>query len=320
MNDEFSEIELRKLDLNLLLVLSALIREGSVSRAASRLYLGPSAISMALGRLRDALGDPILVRAGRRMEPTTRALQLWAEIEPALGQIERAVRGSRRFDPATAERIIRFAAPDDLELVLVPRVLERLDTMAPGVQLVVRPSDFRTLLGRLDDGDADLALSATPTFGLAPRHRIQPLFRETFSVLYDAARLGRTGALDLETYLATPHLLLSIAGDLRGPIDDRLAEMGRSREVLAALSHFPTLPFVLKRRRAIANVPSVAAHHYAEAYGLEVGPTPVPSPDFEVALAWHARTDADPAQIWFRELVASCVVELRRGVAEAATA
>ena len=93
-------------------------------------------------------------------------------------------------------------------------------------------------------------------------------------------------------------------------MDDRLAEMGRSRRVIAALSHFPTMPFVLKRRRALANMPSVAARYYAETYGLEVSPPPLKSPDFEVSLAWHARTDTDPAHIWFRDLVEEVVESL----------
>lgn len=227
MNGDFSEIELRRIDLNLLLVFSALIRERSVTRAAARLFLGPSAVSMALGRLREEIGDALFVRTAAGMEPTPRAHALWAEISPALGAIELAVRGARRFDPLSAELTIRLAAPDDLEFVLVPRLLERLEREAPLVRLVVRPSDFRTLLGRLDGGDADLALSATPTSGIERRHRIRPLHRDGFAVLYDAGQLGRTGALDLDAYLDVPHLLLSITGDLHGLIDERLTEMGR---------------------------------------------------------------------------------------------
>ncbi len=117
--------------------------------------------------------------------------------------------------------------------------------------------------------------------------------------------------LDLDTYLDVPHLLLSVSGDLHGVMDDRLAKMGRSRRVLAAISHFHTMPFILKRRRALANMPSVAARYFAATYGLELCPPPMSSPDFEVSLAWHVRTDADPAQIWFRNLMAELISELR---------
>lgn len=313
MNQSFSEIELRKLDLNLLLVFSAVMRERNVGRAASRLYLGASAISMALNRLRGAVDDPLFVRAGLTMEPTPRALALWAAIEPALSSIEAAVRGVRAFDPARAEITIRFAAPDDLEFVLVPRLIEQLAAMAPGVRLVIRPSDFRTLMDRLDTGDADLALSATPTSGLERRHIVRLLHKESFAVLFDATQLGTAGPLNLDMFVGAPHLLLSIAGDLHGPIDDALAKLGRTRRVLATVAHFPTLPFVLRRMPAVASIPATAARHYAAAYGLALSPLPLPSPRFEVAMIWHARTATDPAHTWFRDVVSTAVAELRDG-------
>ena len=304
MRNAFSEIELRRFDLNLLLVFSALMRERSVSRAAGRLYLGPSAVSMALGRLREVVGDPLLVRAGAVMEPTPRALALWAVVEPSLATLEAALHEVRNFDPARSEAVLRFAAPDDLEFVLVPRLLERLGNDAANVRLVVRPSDFRTVLDRLDTGDADLALGATPERGLERRHRVRSLMQEGFSVLFDPAQVGAEPPLDLDTYAATPHVLLSPAGDLTGALDGALAAVGRTRTVLAAVSHFPTIPFVLKRRRALANVPSTAAAHFARAYDLAICPPPLMVPQFEVSLAWHARADADPAHAWFRNMVA----------------
>lgn len=175
----------------------------------------------------------------------------------------------------------------------------------PGaVQLVVRPSDFRTVLDRLDTGDADLALGATPERGLERRHRVRPFMQESFSVLFDPAQVGAQAPLNFDTYVAVPHVLLSPAGDLTGALDRALAAVGRTRTVLAAVSHFPTIPFVLKRRRALANVPGTAAAHFARAYNLAICPPPLLMPRFEVSLAWHARADADPAHAWFRNMVA----------------
>ena len=312
MTNEFNEIELRKLDLNLLLVFSALMRERSVQNAAGRLYLGPSAVSMSLTRLRRQMGDRLFVKTRAGMEPTPRAHALWAQFEPALGSIEAAVRGVKRFDPKSADRIIRFATPDDLEFVLMPRLMERLDREAPGIRLVLRPSDFRTLLARIDEGDADVALSATPTSGIERRHRVRALHRDHFVVLFDPIQIGASAPLDLETYLDVPHLLLSIVGDLRGQMDEELESLGRQRRVVAAFSHFPTMPFVLKKRRCLMNMPSVAAHFFAGFYGLSLCETPVISPEFEVSLIWHARTDTDAALLWFRDLVADVLAEIER--------
>lgn len=308
---QFNETELRKLDLNLLLVFSALMRERSATRAAARLYVGRTAVSMALGRLRSALDDPLFVRTGAALEPTGRASELWAELEPALGAIEAAVRRSRGFDPATSEAVFRFAAPDDLEFVLVPRLLERLSREAPNARLVVRPSDFRTLLDRLDTGDADLALSATPTAGLERRHHVRHLHTETFSVLHDPAMLALSTPVDLDAWLSTPQVMVSIDGSLDSGIDQHLDGLDLDRQVVAAVAHFPTLPFILRCRAVLANVPSTAAGLFAAEYDLASSPLPLDSPSFDLSLVHHARTDGDPAQIWFRRLVSEETDELR---------
>ncbi len=310
MKNTFSEIELRKLDLNLLLVFSAVMRERSVARAARRLFLGPSAVSMALNRLRETFADPLFVRAGSVMEPTARALAFWEDIAPALQRVDQAVRTSGRFDPATTNRIFRFGAPDDLEGVLVPRLIARLQQEAPNARLVVRHSDFRSLLDSLDRGDADLMLSAVPESGIEARHRVDPLYREEFLVLYDADQLGRRGPLDLATYLATPQTLLSLDGTLSSGVDRKLAEREVSRDVRVAVTHFPTIPLILKSTAMLANVPGTAARVFAQAHGLEVHPPPVEIPAFDVALISHVRTTNDHAVDWFRDVVEAEVENL----------
>ena len=314
MNDEFTEVELRKLDLNLLLVFSAMMREGSVSKAAARLYLGPPAVSMALGRLRQAVDDPLFVRGRAGMEPTPRAEALWKDLEPALGRIDAAIRTVRSFDPATAALTFRLAAPDDLEFVLVPKLLVYLAAHAPGISLTVRPSDHMTMLSRLDEGDADLTLSAAPAGGGERRHHVEMQYREGFSVLFDADRVDISPErLDLQAYLAHEHMILSVTGEMRGPVDTVLAAQGLSRRVTCAVSHFPTVPFILKARPVFVSMPSTAAHYFAQTYGLSLARLPLPTPYFDVALAWHARTDRDPAHRWLRQAVRAVLAEVRRG-------
>ena len=312
MNETFSEIDLRKLDLNLLLVFSALMREGSVRKAADRLYLGPSAVSMAMGRLRETIGDPLFVRGTGGMEPTPTARAFWERVEPALGDIDGALRASRRFDPATSEMTVRIAAPDDLEFILVPKLLARLAREAPGMTLIVRPSDHVTMLGRLDGGDADLALSAAPPGGGERRHHLETQYREGFSVLYDAEQIGPLPArLDLQAYLERGHLILSVTGDIKGAVDRALAAQGLSRRIVCAVSHFPTVPFILKTRPVFISMPSTAAHYFAETYGLQLAGLPIPTPYFDLTLAWHARTHLDPAHLWLRRHVRETIAEIR---------
>lgn len=309
MTIEFSEIELRKLDLNLLLVFSAVMRERSVAKAADRLFVGPSAVSMALSRLRSAIGDPLFVKTSEGMEPTSRALALWQELAPALSSIEASIRSVRSFDPATAERAVRFAAPDDLDVALLPKLSERLAREAPGVRMIIRPADYRTLVERLDSGDADLALSATPNT-LDKRHRSRHLYNEAFAVLYHSEQLGVRGNLDAARYVETPHLFRSLSGDFTGQIDDALRAVGKERTVAIALSNFSASPFLLKAQPCLINMPAVAAYYFAKAFNLELSELPVGVEPFPVSTIWHARSDEDPFHRWFRTLVAESCLEL----------
>lgn len=308
MKEKFSETELRKHDLNALLVFTALMQERSVTKAAQRLFVGPPAVSMTLAKLRKLFGDPLFVRAGKTMEPTPRAEALFARIGPALGDIGDAIRDEGAFDPATTTRTLRFASPDDLEVVLVPALLEALSQAAPGLALIVRSADFRGVPGLLDRGEVDVALTATPRH-LEKRHRHQVLYQDAFAILFDPKQTPLPSPLGLDDYLKVSQVLLSTRGDRHGPVDDALAALGRQREVLASVPRFSTIPFILKSRPCLVNMPRVAAGHYAELFQLETRALPFDSPRFSVSLLWHLRADQDPAVLWFLQLVRSCLTK-----------
>jgi LysR family transcriptional regulator, mexEF-oprN operon transcriptional activator len=313
MNDLFNENDFRRLDLNALLTFTALMRERSVTRAAARMFLGPSAVSMTLKRLREVLADPLLVRTRTGMEPTPRALAVYERVERALAEVHGAIFEPGVFDPAKLKRTFRFAAPDDLELALVPALLEALRSAAPGVRLVIQPSDFRHALASLDSSDADLALTAMPD-RLESWHRHEILHRETFVCLFDPKQLPVRGKLSLNRYLTTPHLLLSPRGEMHGPIDEHLGKQGLQRTVLMSVAHFPLMPFVLRRTPCLVNMPAIAARFYAKEFGMRLSPLPIESSSFEVGLLWHARNDGDAALTWFRGMVARLVAQLRAKV------
>jgi LysR family transcriptional activator of mexEF-oprN operon len=306
---DINDVDLRRIDLNLLVVFATVMRTRNVKQAARRLSLTPSAVSMALARLRDMLSDSLFVRGKDGMEPTARALELAQRLAPALQALHAAVFDTPSFDPARAELTIRFASPEELDNSVLPRLMALLRQRAPGVSLIVRPSNFRIVPSMLDSGDAAVALTATPS-PMDRRHRREVLYTETFMALYDARQLG-SSRLTLNRYLAVPHLIASASGKLRGPIDDRLAELGRSRRLEAAVAQFSTLPFLLRSAPVLANVPSVAARRYAHDFRLTAQRLPFKSPRFEVSLLWHASRDADPATLWFRECVRAVVAEVR---------
>lgn len=312
MSWNVNEIELRRIDLNLLLVFSALMRARSVRGAADRLYLGPSAVSMALSRLRKQFGNALFVRTTAGMEPTAFALALFERIAPALAEIGDAVLNPPVFDPATAQRTFRFSSPDDFEIVLLPRLVARLQSEAPGVDLIVRSADLHVAPRQLDEGEADLALTAMPP-RLAGHHRHEVLYSEGFAVLCDAERLNLDLPLSAADYVALPHALVSPAGVQRGLVDDALAVASLVRRIVVSVPRFSTLPFLLRSTRLVAAMPVVPATHYAHAFGLACLALPVPSPRFDLALVWHARAEHDPAQAWLRQLVRN---ELRAICAE----
>lgn len=310
MNFEFSETDLRRLDLNLLLVLAALMRERSVRRAAARLFVGPPAVSMALGRLRDLIGDDLFVRCPGGMQPTPRAIDLHDRVAPLLQGVHEAVFRPATFDPAQVRRTIRFASPDDLDVPLLPRLLALLRAQAPDITLIARPVDFTAVTDILVSGDVDLMISSVPP-GIGDVVPWRPLYRDGFEALFDPGRLG-PGPLALDRYLALPHLLFSPRGEAHGLIDNTLARIGQRRRIVATLVRFSTLPDILREIPAVATVPGLMARLHAGRFGLVAHPLPFPAPAFEVGMVWPHRLRTDPAILWLADQVRSLVDALRR--------
>jgi LysR family transcriptional regulator, mexEF-oprN operon transcriptional activator len=288
-------------DLNAFIVFAVLMRERSVTKAAEKLFLGQPAVSHALNRLREKFSDRLFVRTRDGMVPTPRAIEIHQSLTPGLTQIEAAIRPIQLFDPAQSTAIIRFGIPDDLEICL-PELVKIMSEQAPKMRLVVRATDFRTVLTQIDAGDIQVALCAK---ALAPAawHDIEVLKREGFAALYDAKLIGKRGSLSLKQYLLHPHILVSQNGDLHGAVDEKLKTLGLSRNVIIAAARFTTLPMLLKQIPAIANVPLSSVLTYARTFGLEVSKLPFESPSFDLAITSHARLRADPATNWFKNTI-----------------
>lgn len=198
--------------------------------------------------------------------------------------------------------------------MLLPRLAARLAAEAPYVDLIVRPADLHVVLGQLEAGEADLALTATPPhLGAHLRHEV--VYTDGFAVRCDPGRLGLTAPPpSLEAYLAIPHALVSPAGLQHGVIDDALAREGSSRRrVSVSVARFSTLPFLLKGARLLTNMPAVSAVHYARAFDLACLKLPIASPTFGVALVWYARDAADPARLGQRRRPRGSAADQGRG-------
>jgi DNA-binding transcriptional LysR family regulator len=309
--------DFRKLDLNLLVAFQVLVREKSVSRAAERLFLGQPATSGALARLREVLQDEILVRTGRGMEPTTKALTLYAQLTPALESIRATLFEQPAFDPTTQSRTFHLGMRDWVETWLMPGLLARLQQVAPRVRIAVRASDARRGPGMLQNEEMDLGVSVFP--GGPPWQHREQLATMGYRCVYDGKRLGIGSPLTLAEYLAHPHLVTPTQTDFRGAVDEELVGHSKRRTVIYATSRFAALPLILRRADVIATVPEQSAQQWAELFGLASSPVPVRITPLAISMIWHAKREGDAGLQWLRGIVRD-VVESEMGEISGKTA
>jgi len=303
--------DLRALDLNLLPVFAVLLQERSTTKAAAHLGMGQPAVSAALARLREVFNDPLFTRVARGLEPTPRALDLAAKLEPGFTAIRSALRPPAAFDPATVSAVVRLGLPDNHEHFLMPRLLVELQRRAPGIRIVARPTSGATAPRQLDDHEIDLACGRIDH--TAAWQRRQELLKVGYLTLFSRSRLGFKGELTLARFLALPHLLMSAGGDLEGVVDEALKRIGKTRRVIYATSRFAAIPGVLQRVRAVATLPEHSATRFAKAYRLETAPPPVPLQPYMTALVWLSRLDEDPLHRWLRQTIIECLREIGAG-------
>jgi DNA-binding transcriptional LysR family regulator len=307
-----SRVDLSNVNLNLLVALDALLHEKSVTAAASRAHVTPSAMSHSLAELREILGDELLVRAGRGMTLTPRAESLLVPLHRILVEVEHIVRGGDVFDPRAASRHFVIAAPDFLATLLLPSLLDAVRRDAPNVTLEIVPSVRRGNAWLLETGEIDLALGAIVAD--APGIRRMDLCTEGFACAVRRDHPTVRGPLTRETYAATPHLLITLGDDRRPTwIDEALAREGLSRRIAARVRYFMTAPLVVARSDLLVTGPSMLLRYFAELVPLRILEPPIALPTYPEEAYWHARFDGDPAHRWLRELLASTTKPLGIG-------
>ncbi|MCB1488168.1 MAG: LysR family transcriptional regulator [Bauldia sp.] len=298
-------------DLNLLVAFDAMMRERNVTRAAARIGLAQPSMSNALSRLRALFDDELFVRTPGGMRPTPRAEKIGVEVSAALEAVDRAVNDDARFDPATARFTVRLATTDYVEYVVLPEVIRQLREKAPHCHLLVGPFGREVVPTQLDRGDIDLAIGRPES--IAKRHRGTVLFHEDFICIAREGHPAIGADLDLDTFLALPHALVSQRGDGVGVVDAVLAEQGLKRSVVYSAASFVTLPFVVSDSDLIAVVPRRLAEQASKAVPLEMRPVPIALPGFDLSMIWDKGTDGAPAHRWLRELVIDTVGGVPRG-------
>lgn len=289
-------------DLNLAVALRALLAERNVTRAARRIGLSQPAMSHALARLREHFDDPLLVRSGKVMVPTTFALALLPGLDRASAELEQIFFGAR-LDPSTLQANFRLIADDWMGVVVLPRVLAAIASQAGGVAVDVLARGAPGRKALLRQGEADLAVGYFSGAG-TDLHR-RSLFDDRWTVVLRRGHPALGEPLTLDRWAELTHIVVSPTGGRRGSLDARFEALGRTRRVAVAVPHFlSALALASASDHALA-VPHSLATERAEAFGLVALEPPIPLEPFSVVLCWHPRADSDPAQIWLRELFLS---------------
>ncbi|WP_118183582.1 LysR family transcriptional regulator [Paraburkholderia phosphatilytica] len=296
-------INLRRLDLNLLLTLDVLLSEHNVTRAAERLNLSQPSVSVHLARLRDIFGDPLLLPGPRGMRPTARADDLREPLRQALAALERAVSPAAPFDPAAADDTWRVAASDYSESTVVQPVLAGLRSAAPGSRLAVIEVVPSRVAKQAEQGDIDLAFHTTE--GAPPGLRRRALFTERYVLAARAGHPSLKRKPTLAQFCALEQVIVSPdGGGFSGPTDAALAERGLARRVVLSVPHFLFVRSVIEHTDLVAMIPERLVR---DSRALRIVEPPVEVPGYEMSMLWHERAHRDPAHQWLRDFIARSV-------------
>lgn len=301
-------MNLRALDLNLLVVFDAIARESSVTRAAERISLSQPAVSNALSRLRAQLGDELFVKGpGGRLRPTALAVELAPRLSVILSELRQVLEGGE-FDPATAESSVTIAAVDYFSVVVLPHLMRLLEREAPGIRVRVTPA----VDNPLDDlGRGDIDFAAVGFVEVFPeRFGHACLIEDGYSCLLRKDHPFVGAKPTLERYLQASHVLVSPRGHGRGVVDDELAKDGLFRNVTLVISHFSAAPEIVARTDMVLSAPTLVVKRLkTDAHIMHACPVAVAIGARSLDLVWHERLGQHPSRVWIRDAISRAAIE-----------
>ena len=300
------EVDFGGVDLNLLKLFDALLKERSVTLAGQRLGLSQPAASRGLGRLRLLLNDRILIRTSKGWDLTPRAVALSEPVAKLLDDA-RTIIAPSIFEPSTASAKFTIATGDHMALLLMPTLISKLAKLAPKIDLVI-PASSGDNVDLITQGSADLAIGVF--HDLPARFYQRPLYDEDFvcvvrhdhPVIYDK--------LTLQRFISLPHLAVIITGLGKNPVDDALKQQGLKRKVVMKLPHFLVAPMIIAKSDLILSLPRKLANKMAESVPLEILELPLEIGHFTPSIIWHGRVHDDPAHKWLRQLIIKISLEI----------
>lgn len=294
-------MNLERLDLNLLRVFEALWLEGSVTRAAQRLYLAQPSVSNALNRLRATLGDELFVRGADGMEPTPLARAMAPALLAHLQGLRGVLQWAQPFEPQRAQRVFTLATGDYVEALLFAQLMARLRQQAPGINVRLEPLDKERYAGDLLRGRLDLVLGVFAD--LPEQLACRRLFTDRFVLVARRGHPALQGELTPAAYAGLDHVLMTLRRDAVGVIDRALAERGLQRRVVATVANFLTVLEGLAETDLVINMPERLAQRVVGCYDLGVRELPLTMDSWSVHMVWRQHSGDDPALEWLRQLI-----------------
>jgi len=300
------DVNLSSIDLNLLVVLEAVLQEQSATRSAARLHVTQSAISSALRRLRELFDDPLMIRTRHGFIPTARALQLAPELERVLSGARALLAPSER-DPVHSTRTLSIAATDAISIVLLPTLLPALARSLPRARVRMVTLEHALAGHGLARGEVDLLIGIPPT--LPAGCSGEPLYEDEIVCVtradHPSIRPGRRLTLDL--FARLPHAEVALFGTPDDRVDQALARASRTREIAITVPHFSSIPYAVAHSDCVAILGRRLANVYAKPLGLRIHAPPVPLPGLTVQQVWHNRSAHDRGVLRLRELLRASV-------------
>jgi DNA-binding transcriptional LysR family regulator len=290
---------LSAVDLNLLVAFDALLAERNVTRAAERVGLSQPALSKALNRLRDIFDDPLFERREGLMQPTPQALKLGRPVRRALDEIRTAL-APQDFDPRRAEASVTLGLVDYYEVLLLPPLLRELRRIAPGIDLVVKPTDRLRVYDQFAKNEIDFAVVPIPE-SVTELHADPLMIEDAVTLMAEGNPLA--GDFTLERFATARHIIVALEGQGVGRIDALLAAHGLKRRIALRLPHFASVPFIVGGSDLITTMPRGLGTRLGAAAKIVCLPPPLLVPPVTVHLAWHPRHATTPLHRWMRETI-----------------
>ena len=288
-------------DINLLVAFDALSRDLSVTRAAARLKIGQPAMSHNLNTLRLLMGDELFVRVGQTMRPTPRALAIAGPVRAVMEQLQRAILTPESFHAQAEVRTFHIGVSNEMETLLIPRLIASIQPMAGGVKILARPALPDMMARMLDDGVIDLAVGC---FGVATlRHRRSLIFEQALACCFNPDLLALAVPMDRETYMRQQHALVSQNNSIRGCMGEALRAAGAELNVVVAAPEFLTILSAAQQAPVVATLPSRVVAKFGPGMGLAVSPVPLDLDLPPISMVWAAHAENDPASLWLRDQI-----------------